>query len=94
MLLGLASFGLECLGPEETEDGDNPILTANIFSRWSYSYMTPLTMKGAIRYITEDDLPPLVPGDTSTTLASILQECITRQFVTRSNIPSQLLIRS
>jgi hypothetical protein len=39
-LFGLASFSLECIGPEiglpkdENSVHENPILTANIFSRW------------------------------------------------------------
>ncbi|KAJ7248513.1 P-loop containing nucleoside triphosphate hydrolase protein [Mycena rebaudengoi] len=70
-LLGLASFVLECIGPEmgiPKDAHENPILTANIFSLWSFAFMTPLMRKGASQYITEDDLPSLVPSYESENL--------------------------
>jgi hypothetical protein len=56
LLLGLASFALECLGTEFNKEAipgtekshlEHPVLTANIFSIWSFGWMTPLMKKGA-----------------------------------------------
>ena len=74
LLLGLVAFSLECIGPEGPVEGENPIVTANMFSRWSYAYMNQLMAKGASQYITEDDLPPVVPEDKSGKLGDALQK--------------------
>ncbi|KAJ6588712.1 multidrug resistance-associated ABC transporter [Mycena capillaripes] len=85
---GLASFGLECIGPEtglpkdEKSIHENPILTANIFSRWSFGWMNPLLAKGA--FISENDLPSLLPGDESESLGNQLEEYLTKYGVWRS----------
>ncbi|KAH8832602.1 P-loop containing nucleoside triphosphate hydrolase protein [Flagelloscypha sp. PMI_526] len=87
--IGLISFILECLGPEfdkdssnisVTESGDHkgihvehPSLTANIFSIWGFNWVTPLLRKGASKYITEDDLPSLLPEDESSYLGKLLE---------------------
>lgn len=90
-ILGLGSFAFECLGSGfndcEDEAADklylqNPILRANIFSIWSFGWMTGLMKKGASQYITEDDLPPLLPRDESTALGNDLQEAMAKQYVT------------
>ncbi|TCD67602.1 hypothetical protein EIP91_012232 [Steccherinum ochraceum] len=80
------SFLLECYGPEltaedrpqSTEKGhvESPLLTANIFSIWSFGWMGTLMKKGAKAYITEDDLPSLVPADESENLGAKLQRAM------------------
>jgi ATP-binding cassette subfamily C (CFTR/MRP) protein 1 len=54
-VFGLFSFGLELLAPKFEPDLDeeidethveNPLISANIFSRWSFGYMTPMLKKG------------------------------------------------
>ncbi|KAJ7224438.1 multidrug resistance-associated ABC transporter [Mycena pura] len=89
-LFGVASFALECVGPEVglPEDGksahESPLLTANIFSRWSFGWMTPLLAKGASKFISEDDLPSLVPSDESEVLGNRLQRYLTKHGVWKS----------
>ena len=88
---GLAAFALECLGPEFTpEDGpgqfvkghvESPLLTANIFSKWSFGWMNKLMKKGATEYITENDLPGLVPSDEASALGNRLMGAMERQYV-------------
>lgn len=83
VVLGLASMALECLGPEHSMPSghENPIMTANIYSRWTFGWMTPLMKKGASEYITENDLPPLLPTDESTKLANSLKMTLDRRCV-------------
>ncbi|KAI0091755.1 metal resistance protein YCF1 [Irpex rosettiformis] len=87
LLLGLVSLGLECLGstfaPEDTpksEHGEghveSPLLTANLYSIWTFGWMSSLMQKGAKTYITEDDLPSLVPQDESVNLGKKLQDAL------------------
>ncbi|EKM50357.1 uncharacterized protein PHACADRAFT_263609 [Phanerochaete carnosa HHB-10118-sp] len=78
---GLIAFALECCGSEftkedhpEVADNESPLLTANIFSICTFSWMSSLMKKGATRYITEEDLPSLVPKDESANLGKRLQE--------------------
>ncbi|KAF8631681.1 hypothetical protein AX15_002266 [Amanita polypyramis BW_CC] len=82
-LFGLASFALECLGPYDvsyTDSGEvqaeNPILTSNIYSKWSFSWLTPLMRKGYAQFLTEDDLPPLKPTDESERLGHRLEKAL------------------
>ncbi|KAI0731222.1 metal resistance protein YCF1 [Earliella scabrosa] len=87
-LLGLVAFALECLGPEfspedtpeqlEKGHAESPLLTANIFSQWSFSWMNKLMKKGALEYITESDLPGLRPSDETTALGDRLQKAMKR----------------
>ena len=91
LLLGLASFFLECLGstfgPEDIPpkshhiEGhvESPLLTANLFSIWTFAWMSELMKKGAKTYITEDDLPSLVPQDESVNLGQQLQDSMKKQ---------------
>ncbi|KAH9852113.1 metal resistance protein YCF1 [Lenzites betulinus] len=86
VLLGLATFALECLGPEFTDEDrpehfvkghvESPLLTANIFSIWSFSWMDTLMQKGSSEYITEDDLPALVPSDEASALGDRLKKAM------------------
>ena len=88
---GFITLGLECLGsefsqedhPEVTDKGhvESPLLTANIFSIWTFAWMSDLMKKGASKYITEDDLPSLVPKDESVNLGKRLQESMKKQYV-------------
>ncbi|KAI0675473.1 metal resistance protein YCF1 [Trametes maxima] len=87
-LLGLAAFALECLGPEFSEEDrpeqfvkghvESPLLTANIFSKWSFMWMDTLMKKGASEYITEDDLPALVPQDEASALGDRLKKAMSK----------------
>jgi hypothetical protein len=89
--LGIVAFALECLGPEFRAEPDDkprlnpesPLLTANIFSVWTFAWLTSLMKKGAKQYITEDDLPELVPEDESTKLGQKLQRAMRKQYVLR-----------
>lgn len=79
--LGVVAFALECLGPEFRAEPDDkprsnpesPLLTANIFSVWTFGWLTPLMKKGAGQFITEDDLPELVPADEAANVGQKLQ---------------------
>ncbi|KAG6852658.1 hypothetical protein C0991_010112 [Blastosporella zonata] len=91
--LGLLSFALENFGPEygtEPTLGDklhaeNPLNTANIFSVWSFGWMTPLMKKGTSQFITESDLPSLQAHDESETLGKDLQKALAKQQVPSPN---------
>lgn len=88
---GLLAFGLECMGSEFTAEDcpaayvkghvESPLLTANIFSVWTFGWMSSLMKKGAQKYITEDDLPSLVPKDESAELGKRLQAAMKKQCV-------------
>ena len=79
--LGVVAFALECLGPEFRAEPDDkprsnpesPLLTANIFSVWTFSWLTSLMRKGAKEFIIEDDLPELVPADEAVNVGQKLQ---------------------
>ena len=69
VVFGLFSFTLELLAPKfepdldkeiDEADVENPLVSANIFSRWSFGYMTPMLEKGTKEYITDKDLPSLL----------------------------------
>ena len=85
--LGLVAFALESLGPEYCSEPDgtsrlnpeSPLLTANIFSVWTFGWLTPLIKKGARQFITEDDLPELVPEDEASKLGQTLQRAMKNQ---------------
>lgn len=88
-VLGLSAFALECYGSERSEEDspiiaekghvEHPIITANVFSIWSFSWMSSLMKKGASKYITEEDLPSLVPHDESGRLGEDLQKALNKQ---------------
>jgi ATP-binding cassette, subfamily C (CFTR/MRP), member 1 len=79
--LGVVAFALECLGPEFRAEPDDkprsnpesPLLTANIFSVWTFGWLTSLMEKGAGQFITEDDLPELLPTDEAAKVGQKLQ---------------------
>ena len=85
--LGVVAFALECLGPEfRAEPNDkprsnpkSPLLTANIFSVWTFGWLTPLIKKGAKQFITEDDLSELLPEDEAANVGQKLQHNLKKQ---------------
>ncbi|KAG8721625.1 hypothetical protein FRC09_007599 [Ceratobasidium sp. 395] len=95
-LLGasVASWALECLCPDrvardpdaEPEDKESPYEFANVYSRLTFGWMTPLMKLGYKRYITEKDVTALPPGDMARTLSDKLQYYWSRQL--RSSKPS------
>ena len=87
-VFGLFSFALELLAPkfesdlaEEIDEGyvRNPFISANIFSRWSFGYMTPMLEKGAKEYITDEDLPSLLKQDQAAELGQRLSAALAKR---------------
>ncbi|KAG7093889.1 hypothetical protein E1B28_007528 [Marasmius oreades] len=80
--LGLMSFVLESIGSEldiRPKDGvyqEHPTLTANIYSIWSFGWMTPLMKRGATQYIVEEDLPNISPKDECVKLEKRLRQAL------------------
>jgi len=88
VVLGLFSFALELLAPkfepdvsEEIDEThvENPLVSANIFTRWSFGYMTPMLKKGTKEYITEKDLPSLLDQDQATELGQRLTAALAKR---------------
>ena len=87
--LGIVAFALECLGPEfraepQADDKprlnpESPLLTANIFSVWTFGWLTPLMMRGAKQFITEDDLPELLSNEEAAIVGEKLQRALKKQ---------------
>lgn len=86
-VFGFFSFALELISPkfepdlgEEIDEThvENPVLSANIFSKWSFSYMTPMLKKGAKEYITDKDLPSLLKQDQAADLSQRLTTALTK----------------
>nr|GAT42967.1 predicted protein [Mycena chlorophos] len=86
LLSGAAAFLLECVGPEiglpknEKFIHESPLLTANIFNRWFFGWITPLLAKGSSSYITEEDLPSLLPSDESEVLGQRLETYLAKNY--------------
>ncbi|KJA15567.1 hypothetical protein HYPSUDRAFT_48272 [Hypholoma sublateritium FD-334 SS-4] len=77
--IGALSYILESMGSQmraDSSDKENPVLTANAYSLWTFSWMTPLMKKGASEFITEEDLFPLVPADESVNLGNDLKRAM------------------
>ncbi|KAG6861347.1 hypothetical protein C0995_001326 [Termitomyces sp. Mi166 len=82
--LGLISFALEIFGPEydvvptlgDKLHMESPLNTANIFSVWTFGWMTSLMKKGASQFITETDLPSLQTHDESENLGKDLENAL------------------
>ncbi|KAG8686981.1 hypothetical protein FRC09_013809, partial [Ceratobasidium sp. 395] len=95
-LLGasVVSWALECLCPDqaardpdaEPEDKESPYEYANVYSRLTFGWMTPLMKLGYRRYITGKDVTALPQGDTARTLSDKLQRQWSRQL--QSSKPS------
>ena len=81
VLLGLLSLALECFSPDDspiTVD-EHPTIKANIYSKWSFAWLTPLLSKGSKAFITEDDLPSLAPEEESEKLGDRLESALQKQ---------------
>ncbi|TFK44584.1 metal resistance protein YCF1 [Crucibulum laeve] len=85
--LGCITFALECVGPEYDAEAlsigdksliENPTLTANMFSIWSFGWMTPLMKKGVTQFINEEDLPSLRNSDEAENLGDDLQKAMAK----------------
>lgn len=88
VVFGLFAFGLELFAPkfepdlsEEIDETDveNPLISANVFSRWSFSYMTPILKKGSQDYITDKDLPSLLKQDRAAELSQRLTAALAKR---------------
>ncbi|QRV89229.1 ABC transporter transmembrane region [Ceratobasidium sp. AG-Ba] len=77
---GLISWTLECFCPDRTkidpdaepEEKELPYERANVYSRLTFGWMTPLMKLGYSRFITEKDMSALSPGDTAHSLSDKL----------------------
>lgn len=79
--LGFADFCLENVGPEQGTSESSDIINANIFSIWTFGWMTPLLKKGASQFITEEDLPALPTSEESVHLGHRLEVAMQNQYV-------------
>ena len=88
VLFGLFSFALELIAPEfgpdlgrdvDETDVANPLLSANVSSRWSFSHMTPMLEKGSKEYITDKDLPSLLKQDQAAELSQKLTAALAKR---------------
>lgn len=86
--LGLSAFAIEYVGPEwesdlksKVEGGpkESEIVIANVYQRWTFSWLTTLMRKGAKAYVTEEDLPALVPTDEAARLGDVLRQKLAKQ---------------
>ncbi|CAE6428317.1 unnamed protein product [Rhizoctonia solani] len=77
----LLSWSLECLCPErskqdpaaEPEEKESPYERANVYSRLTFSWMSPLMELAYKRFITENDMHALSPEDAAHVLSDRLQ---------------------
>lgn len=87
VVFGLLSFAFELVAPkfelhigEEIEaHAENPFLSAHIFSRWTFGYITPMLKKGSKKYITDRDLPSLLKQDRATELGQRLAAALAKR---------------
>ncbi|KAL4067103.1 P-loop containing nucleoside triphosphate hydrolase protein [Scleroderma yunnanense] len=79
-LLGLLSLVLECISPDDSPKSveEYPTIRANIYSKWSFGWLTPLLSKGVKTPITEEDLPSLAPSEESTKLGDQLERALAK----------------
>ncbi|KAG0695819.1 P-loop containing nucleoside triphosphate hydrolase protein [Suillus ampliporus] len=77
-LFALPAYALECISPDDSvkDNTESPMITANVYSIWSFTWLTPLMKKGSKEFITEDDLPALLPRDESENLSKDLQSAL------------------
>ncbi|CAE6455011.1 unnamed protein product [Rhizoctonia solani] len=79
---GAISWALECFCPDcmkhdpdaEPEDKELPYERANVYSRLTFGWMTPLMKLGYKRFISEKDMSALSPTDTAHSLSDQLQK--------------------
>ncbi|KAJ1307098.1 hypothetical protein OPQ81_001216 [Rhizoctonia solani] len=80
--VGALSWALECLCPDRTkqdpdaepEEKELPYERANVYSRLTFGWMTPLMKLGYSRFISEKDMSALSPSDTAHSLSDRLQK--------------------
>lgn len=65
-----------------------PLLMPRFHLSQSFSWMTPLMKKGVQQYITEQDLPALIPSDESENLGKDLEKAMAKRC---EPLPSRLL---
>ncbi|OJA12951.1 hypothetical protein AZE42_07484 [Rhizopogon vesiculosus] len=77
-LFALPAYALECISPDDLDrnNTESPIITANVYSIWSFAWLTPLMEKGSKEFVTEDDLPALLPRDESEKLGQDLKTAL------------------
>ncbi|KAG1786323.1 P-loop containing nucleoside triphosphate hydrolase protein [Suillus plorans] len=77
-LFSLPAYALECVSPDDSvqDNTESPIVTANVYSIWSFAWLTPLMQKGSKEFITENDLPALLPRDESENLGNDLENAL------------------
>ncbi|KAG2112527.1 P-loop containing nucleoside triphosphate hydrolase protein [Suillus clintonianus] len=77
-LFALPAYALECISPDDSvkDNSESPVVTANVYSIWSFSWLTSLMKKGSKEIITENDLPALLPRDESENLGNDLQSAL------------------
>ncbi|KAB5588814.1 Metal resistance protein YCF1 [Ceratobasidium theobromae] len=89
---GIISWSLECFCPDrakqdldaEPEEKELPYERANVYSRLTFGWMTPLMKLGYSRYITEKDMSSLSPDDTARALSDKLQQHWSQQLHSRN----------
>ncbi|KAF8747849.1 ABC transporter transmembrane region [Rhizoctonia solani] len=90
--VGVISWTLECFCPDrvkqdpdaEPEDKEFPYERANIYSRLTFGWMTPLMKLGYSRFISEKDMSALSPTDTAHSLSNRLQQQWSKQLESKS----------
>ncbi|GAB1525242.1 hypothetical protein RhiTH_008400 [Rhizoctonia solani] len=90
--VGVISWTLECFCPDrvkhdpdaEPEDKELPYERANIYSRLTFGWMTPLMKLGYSRFISEKDMSALSPTDTAHSLSDRLQQQWSKQLESKS----------
>ncbi|KAG6330747.1 hypothetical protein ID866_8342 [Astraeus odoratus] len=80
LVFGLLSAAFEYISPDDSPvtATEHPTIRANVYSKWSFSWLTPLLSKGVQAPITEDDLPSLVPRDESEKLGDDLGRALSK----------------
>ncbi|CAE6470998.1 unnamed protein product [Rhizoctonia solani] len=87
LVVGALSWTLECFCPDRTkpdpdaepEERELPYERANVYSRLTFGWMTPLMKLGYSRFISEKDMSALSPSDTAHSLSDELQKHWSRQ---------------
>ncbi|CAE7095301.1 unnamed protein product [Rhizoctonia solani] len=90
--VGTLSWALECFCPDrakqdpdaEPEAKELPYERANVYSRLTFGWMTPLMKLGYSRFISEKDMAALSPSDTAHSLSDQLQKQWSRQIQSKN----------
>ncbi|KAI9627538.1 hypothetical protein H4Q26_017322 [Puccinia striiformis f. sp. tritici PST-130] len=67
---------------------ESPLIYANVFSRLTFGWMTPMMKLGKSQYLTEDDLWPLPRADQADALTNRLHQTWRRQLSQTPSSPS------